>query len=116
MLKSRCWPKRLILTTPDIVCLIHLGELDDFLYCIYRISDKDDSALAIQNAFAALDEDKNGFVNYEKMKRVLKTLGEPLSDNELEAFFSNFTIHANGTIPMAEIMKILDFTPNYKAN
>lgn len=96
--------------------MVQVGELDDFLNCIYQVSQKDDSALAIQNAFAALDEDKNGLVNYEKMKRVLKTIGEPLTDNELDAFFSNFTIHANGTIPMSEIVKILDFTPNYKVN
>lgn len=33
----------------------------------------------------------------------------------MDAFLSNFTILANNTIAMKDIIRVLDFTPNYKA-
>jgi Ca2+-binding EF-hand superfamily protein len=92
-----------------------LGELNDFLNCIYQVSQKDDSAIAIKNAFSAFDKDETGYLGVAELQHVLKSFGEPLNDNELQAFMSNFTILANDTIPMAEVIKVLDFTPNYKA-
>lgn len=79
------------------------------------MSQKDDTALAIKNAFSAFDKDETGYVGVQEIKHVLTRFGEPLNENELDAFLSNFTILANNTIPMAEIIRILDFTPNYKA-
>lgn len=51
----------------------------------------------------------------QELKHVLTRFGEPLNENELDAFLSNFTVLTNGTIAMSEIIKILDFNPNYKA-
>ena len=61
----------------------NVGELNDFLNCIFQVSQKDDSQLAIQNAFAAFDKDDTGYVGVHELKHVLSKFGEPLKENEV---------------------------------
>lgn len=59
-------------------------ELNDYLNCIFQVSQKDDSQLAIQNAFAAFDKDDSGVVTVTELKHVLSKFGEPLKENEVK--------------------------------
>jgi calmodulin len=89
-------------------------ELKDFLLCMYQCSQKDDSESKIKTAFSAFDKDKTGFIEADELKHVLSCFGESLTDQEIEAFFSSLTIQPNNTVALKDLVKLLDFTPNYK--
>lgn len=83
------WPscrKEWIHTTRNTVDCSDPGELNDFLNCIFQVSQKDDSQLAIQNAFAAFDKDDTGYVGVHELKHVLSKFGEPLKENEVRSY------------------------------
>ena len=78
------------------------------------MSQKDDSELAIRNAFSAFDKDETGYIGVKELKHVLKNFGEPLNENEIDAFLANFVEVGNNTIALKDIVRVLNFEPNFK--
>ena len=85
-------------------------EFNDFLLCFYQLSQKDKSEYAIRKSFEALDKNGNGAINHAEMKHVLRSIGENLSEGEINAFMEYFKIQPNGTIKLDDIVKVLNFT------
>ena len=84
---------------------------NDFLLCMYQISQKDVSEYSIKECFSAFDKDDVGFVQVSEIRHILKNLGEPLNEEEMNLFLANFDILPNNTIAMEDIIKVLNFKP-----
>ena len=70
--------------------------------------------MAIRNAFSAFDKDETGYIGVTELRHVLRRFGEPLNDNEVDAFLANFNILNNNTIALKDIVRVLNFEPNFK--
>ncbi len=79
-------------------------EFNDFLLCFFHLSVKDKSEYAIRKSFEALDKNNNGVINSAEMKHLLRSIGEALSEEEINSFMEYFTVHPNGTIKLDDIV------------
>lgn len=56
----------------------------------------------LRSAFAAFDTDGSGSISIEELRHALTTMGEPLSDAEVDALFRVVDSDGSGTVDYAE--------------
>lgn len=52
----------------------------------------------LRAAFSKFDKNKNGFLEFEEFATAMKTLGEPLSDDELKSLMTSADLDGDGRI------------------
>lgn len=72
-----------------------------------RTQDKRLSAADLEGAFRVFDPEKKGRIHQDELRRVLTTLGEKLSEEEAEGFFSIVDTAPDGTVDYIALSKKL---------
>jgi calmodulin len=61
----------------------------------------------IIECFQAFDRKKTGYISVEKLRDILMTLGEELSENEVDNLIERYCTQDNGQIPYAPLAQVL---------
>jgi len=64
----------------------------------------------IMKAFRLFDDDDSGTINFAKLKRVAKELGESMSDEELQEMIDEADRDGDGVINLDDFMRIMKKT------
>ncbi|CAL9730271.1 calmodulin [Monosporozyma unispora] len=81
-------------------------DFDEFLTLMARQADTRDSAQEIIEAFKVFDKNGDGYISLSELKHVFNSIGEKLSDEELEAMFNEVS-NGSGKISVAEFASLL---------
>jgi len=86
------------------------GMIDfaEFVVLMQTIPNIVDTSDQIIECFQAFDRKKTGYVTVEKLKEILMTLGEELSESEVEKMIERYcTVEEDGLIPYAPLAQKL---------
>ena len=61
-------------------------DLKDFLSCIIDVSNKVDGPEIIKQCFSVLDKNETGLVKMDEFRHLMKSIGDPLSNEEVGIF------------------------------
>lgn len=88
-------------------------KYDDFLHLMtVKMSDKDVKE-EILKAFKLFDNDATGKISFKNLKRVAETLGENLTDEELQEMIDEADMDGDGEINRDEFFRIMKKTSLY---
>ena len=68
---------------------------------------KDDPDKELRDAFAVFDTDNSGTISRSELKKLMKNLGQTLSDAELDAMMDEVDTDGNGEIDFAEFKSMM---------
>ncbi|KAK4697178.1 hypothetical protein P7C71_g857, partial [Lecanoromycetidae sp. Uapishka_2] len=66
-----------------------------------------DTEAELRAAFQVFDRDGSGTINIEELKEVMKSIGESLTDEEIEDMMREADKDGNGTIDYDEFMQLM---------
>ena len=78
-------------------------EFNEFLTMMQGKKDYIDSENEVMEAFRVFDKEGTGFVSAEELREVLTSLGEKLTQEEVEELFKEGNMNSNGMINYFEI-------------
>lgn len=81
-------------------------DFEEFLTLMARQADTRDSAQEIIEAFKVFDKNGDGYISLSELKHVFNSIGENLSDEELEAMFNEVS-NGSGRISVADFASLL---------
>lgn len=84
----------------------HEIDFEEFLTLMARQSNTRDSAQEIIEAFKVFDKNGDGYISLSELKQVFDSIGEKLSDEELEAMFNEVS-NGSGRISVADFASLL---------
>lgn len=84
----------------------HEIDFEEFLTLMARQSNTRDSAQEIIEAFKVFDKNGDGYISLSELKQVFNSIGEKLSDEELEAMFNEVS-NGSGRISVADFASLL---------
>lgn len=84
----------------------HEIDFEEFLTLMARQADTRDSAQEIIEAFKVFDKNGDGYISLSELKHVFSSIGEKLSDEELEAMFNEVS-NGSGRISVADFASLL---------
>ena len=84
----------------------HEIDFEEFLTLMARQTDTRDSAQEIIEAFKVFDKNGDGYISLSELKQVFNSIGEKLSDEELEAMFNEVS-NGSGRISIADFASLL---------
>lgn len=84
----------------------HEIDFEEFLTLMVRQSDSRDSVQEIIEAFKVFDKNGDGYVSLSELKQVFNSIGENLSDEEMEAMFNEVS-NGSDTISVADFASLL---------
>ena len=73
-------------------------EFTEFLLMMARKMNSNDGEDELKEAFKVFDKDGDGFININELKIVLKSIGEKLSDEEVNGLMKEADLTGNGKI------------------
>ncbi|KAK4141013.1 uncharacterized protein C8A04DRAFT_31449 [Dichotomopilus funicola] len=82
-------------------------SFEEFLKLMSHSVDEPDAEEELLNAFRVFDKDNSGTISSDELRSVLKSLGENLTDAELEEMIQMADSDGNGTIDYREFANIL---------
>merc|ERR1711935_231051 len=78
-------------------------DFDEFLILMSsKKPSSDDPDKELRDAFAVFDDDNSGSISREELKKLMKNLGQSLSDGELDAMMDEVDTDGNGEIDFNE--------------
>lgn len=86
------------------------GEIDFEEFLILMSSKKpssDDPDKELRDAFAVFDSDGSGSISRSELKKLMKNLGQTLSDAELDAMMDEVDTDGNGEIDFEEFKTMM---------
>ena len=86
------------------------GEIDFEEFLVLMASkkpSKDDPDKELRDAFKVFDADGNGTISRSELKKLMKNLGQTLSDAELDAMMDEVDADGNGEIDFAEFKTMM---------
>lgn len=85
------------------------GTIDfpEFLALFDRKTESSNSKEDVKEAFRVFDKDGNGYINASELQYVMTTLGEKLTNEEVEDMLKEADIDEDGAINYEEFVKIL---------
>ncbi|KAF4589960.1 H(+)-transporting V0 sector ATPase subunit c [Pleurotus pulmonarius] len=89
-------------------------EFNEFLALVARNPTDPDHELL--NAFRAFDQNGDGFVTADELKRVMHGIGEPLTDHEIATMIAETDLDHDGKINYEEFIRSLINRVNINAN
>ncbi|KAL9641573.1 hypothetical protein ABK040_013493 [Willaertia magna] len=78
-------------------------EFDEFVKLMERKVDAEDE---IREAFKVFDKNNDGFISHEELKHMMQSIGENLSDREVNAMMKQADKDGNGLIDYEEFLKM----------
>jgi len=91
------------------------GEIDfpEFLSMMAKKFRDTDSEEEIRQAFQVFDKDGNGYISATELKAVMESLGEKLSDKEVDAMIKEADLDGDGGINYQEFVNVSgNFSPS----
>ncbi|KAK4934363.1 Calmodulin [Elasticomyces elasticus] len=85
-------------------------EFNEFLAMMATTMQPKDFAEETKAAFAVFDKDGSGTISAEELKAVMKSLGENLTDEEIDEMITQADKDGNGTIDYEEFAELLSPT------
>ncbi|KAL9107868.1 MAG: hypothetical protein Q9227_007286 [Pyrenula ochraceoflavens] len=73
-----------------------------------RETRKTDTEDELRQAFAVFDKDGSGTISADELRHVLKSLGEKLTDEEIDEMMRTADKDNNGSIDYAEFVKLME--------
>ncbi len=85
------------------------GTIDfkEFLGLMSRQTKERDSQEELREAFKVFDKDGNGFISAAELRHVMTSLGEKLSDEEVDAMMKEADADGDGQVDYQEFAKMM---------
>ena len=78
--------------------LVLFNSLPEFLAMMSRATRVEDTDEELRRAFQVFDRDNSGTISTEELRDVLRSIGENLTDSELDEMMHQVDVDGNGTI------------------
>eukprot|EP00536_Pseudo-nitzschia_multiseries_P006996 jgi/Psemu1/286820/fgenesh1_pg.156_\ len=87
----------------------HEIDFEEFLVLMKSRTDVDpkDPEKELKDAFAVFDTDGNGSIDRKELKRLMKKLGQALTEAEVDAMMDEVDINGDGTISYEEFKSMM---------
>jgi len=86
----------------------HEIDFEEFLILMKSRIGERDPEKELKDAFAVFDTDKNGSIDRKELKRLMKKLGQALSEAELDAMMDEVDTNGDGEISFAEFKAMME--------
>ena len=85
------------------------GDIDfsEFLQMMSRKMKDTDCEEEIREAFRVFDKDGNGYITTEELRHVMTTLGEVMSNEEVDEMISEADVDGDGQVNYEEFVKMM---------
>ncbi|TWW67769.1 Calmodulin-like protein 4 [Takifugu flavidus] len=95
------------------LCSEKSGELDfsTFLTMMHRQMQQEDPEAEIFEAFRMTDKQKRGFIQASELRAKLTTLGEKLTNKEVDELFKEGNIKSNGIVNYKDFTQMVTLPP-----
>ncbi|XP_074558494.1 calmodulin-like [Curcuma longa] len=82
-------------------------EFEEFLNLMVRKMKGSDSEEELKEAFKVFDKDQNGFISKNELKNVMMSLGEKLTDEEVDQMIKEADLDGDGQVNYEEFVKMM---------
>ncbi|XP_002964279.2 calmodulin-2/4 [Selaginella moellendorffii] len=82
-------------------------DISYFMELIAKKMKDEDSSVRLREAFANFDKDKNGFISASELSNVLKTMGQDLTDKDLDRMIELADIDGDGQVNYEEFVNMM---------
>ncbi|KAJ7267398.1 calmodulin [Mycena rebaudengoi] len=82
-------------------------DFDEFLAMMAKKFQDTDSEEEIRQAFTVFDKDGNGTISVQELQQVMRSLGEKLTDREVEEMIREADTDGDGEINYEEFVKMM---------
>ena len=82
-------------------------EFDEFLYMMSRQMREGDTEEEIKDAFRVFDKDGDGKITAAELTHIMKHLGEPLSQEEVDEMIAQADTNKDGIIDYGEFVHLM---------
>ena len=80
---------------------------DEFVDMMERKNNEEDTEVEIINAFRVFDTESNGLISNQNLSHIIKTLGETLTEKEIEEIISEADVDGDGFINYEEFVRMM---------
>ena len=80
---------------------------DEFVEMMERKNNEEDTEVEIINAFRVFDTESNGLISNQKLAHIIRTLGETLTDKEIEEIINEADVDGDGFINYEEFVRMM---------
>ncbi|EEA21352.1 calmodulin, putative [Talaromyces marneffei ATCC 18224] len=82
-------------------------DFDEFLTMMVHKGKATDEEAELRAAFEVFDQDGSGTISADEMRRVMKSIGEDLTDAEIEEMIKEADTDGDGTIDYQEFVHLM---------
>ncbi|XP_074576438.1 uncharacterized protein LOC141832971 [Curcuma longa] len=82
-------------------------EFEEFLSFMAKKMNETDSEEEVREAFKVFDKDQNGFISKNELKNVMISLGEKLTDEEVDQMIKEADLDGDGQVNYEEFVKMM---------
>ena len=80
---------------------------DEFVDMMEKKNNEEDTEVEIINAFRVFDTESNGLISNQNLSHIIRTLGETLSDKEIEEIINEADVDGDGFINYEEFVRMM---------
>ncbi|KAL4869489.1 hypothetical protein BDV12DRAFT_167821 [Aspergillus spectabilis] len=82
-------------------------DFDEFLIMMSRKVKDSDPEAELREAFAVFDKDKSGSISADELRQVLRSIGDDVSDNDVDEMLRLADVNGDGSIDYEEFVKLM---------
>jgi Ca2+-binding EF-hand superfamily protein len=82
-------------------------DFEEFVEMMKKKTTEEDAKDDLREAFRIFDKDKSGFIDGKEIVLVTSTLGQALTDDELEAFIAEADLDGDGKLDYNEFVQMM---------
>ncbi|KAL4874478.1 hypothetical protein BJY04DRAFT_203850 [Aspergillus karnatakaensis] len=82
-------------------------DFDEFLVMMSRKVKDSDPEAELREAFAVFDKDKSGSISADELRQVLRSIGDDVSDKDVDEMLQLADVNGDGSIDYEEFVKLM---------
>ncbi|KAL5334497.1 hypothetical protein BJX70DRAFT_378229 [Aspergillus crustosus] len=82
-------------------------DFDEFLVMMSRKVKDSDPEAELREAFAVFDKDKSGSISAEELRQVLQSIGDDVTDKDVDEMLQLADVNGDGSIDYEEFVKLM---------